>query len=60
MFRSLRPFANELETKTKVQSLFAAGFLLLVCDGLGNLPREDAEFFRFNARIFLEITPVDT
>jgi hypothetical protein len=52
--------ANELETKTKVKSLFAAGFLLLVCDGLGNLPREDAEFFRFSARIFLEITPIDT
>jgi hypothetical protein len=33
--------ANELETKAK--SLFAAGLLLLVCDGLGNLPREDAE-----------------
>jgi hypothetical protein len=42
--------ANELETKTKVKSLFAAGFLLLVCDGLGNLPRE----------YFLEITPIDT
>jgi hypothetical protein len=52
--------ANELETKTKVKSLFAGGFLLLVCDGLGNLPREDAEFFRFSARIFLEITPIDT
>ena len=52
--------ANELETKTKVKSLFAAGFLLLMCDGLGNLPCEDAEFFRFSARIFLEITPIDT
>jgi len=52
--------ANELETKTKVKSLFAAGFLLLACDGLGNLPREDADFFRFNARIFLKITPIDT
>jgi hypothetical protein len=52
--------ANELETKAKVKSLFAAGFLLSVCDGLGNLPREDAEFFRFSARIFLEITPIDT
>ena len=35
------------------------GFLLLVCDGFGNLPREDAEFFRFSARIFLEITLID-
>jgi hypothetical protein len=56
--RSLSPFANETETKTKVKSLFA-GFLLLACDGVGDLPREDAEFFRFNARIFLEITPID-
>ena len=52
--------ANEFETKTKVKSLFAAGFLLSVCDGLGNLPREDTEFFRFSARIFLEITSIDT
>ena len=52
--------ANELETKTKVKILSAAGFLLLVCDGFGNLPREDAKFFRFSARIFLEITPFDT
>jgi hypothetical protein len=52
--------ANELETETKVKSPFAAALLLLVCDGLGNLPREDAEFFRFSARIFLEITPIDT
>jgi hypothetical protein len=52
--------ANKLETKTKVKSLFAGGFPLLVCDGLGNLPREDAEFFRFSAPIFLEITPIDT
>jgi hypothetical protein len=52
--------ANALETKTKVKSLFAAGFFLLVCDGLGNLPRGDAEFFHFSARIFLEITPIDT
>jgi hypothetical protein len=59
MFRSLRPFANELERKTKVKSLFAAGFLLLACDGLGDLPREATEFFRFSARIFLEITPID-
>jgi hypothetical protein len=51
--------ANELETKTKVKSLFAEGFLLLGCDGLGNLPREDADFFRFSARIFLEITLID-
>ena len=52
--------ANEFETKTKVKSLFAAGFLLSVCDGLGNLSREDTEFFRFSARIFLEITSIDT
>jgi hypothetical protein len=52
--------ANELERKTKVKSLFAAGFLLSVCDGLGNLPREDAEFFHFSARIFREITPIGT
>jgi hypothetical protein len=57
--RSLRPFANELETKTKVKSLFA-GFLLLACDGVGDLPREDTEFFRFCARKFLEITRIDT
>ena len=57
-FRSLRPLANELETKTKVKSLFA-GFLLLACDGVGDLPRDGTEFFRFCARIFLEITPID-
>jgi hypothetical protein len=51
--------ANELETKTKVENLFAAGFLLLMCDGLSDLPREDAEFSRFSARIFLEIKPID-
>jgi hypothetical protein len=56
--RSLRPFANELETKTQVKSLFAAGSLLLACDGLGDLPLEDTESFRFCARIFLEITPI--
>jgi hypothetical protein len=52
--------ANELETKTKVKSRFAAGFLVLACDGLGDLPREDTKFFRFSARIFLEITPIGT
>jgi hypothetical protein len=53
-----RPFADEFETKTEVKSLFV-GLLLLACDGLGDPPREDTEFFRFNARIFLEITPID-
>ena|SRR5438132_498744 len=56
--RSLSPFANESETKTKVKSLFA-GFLLLTCDGVGDLPRERPEFFCFCARIFLEIRPID-
>jgi hypothetical protein len=51
--------ANELETKTKVKSLFTAGFLLLVCDALGDLPLEDTESFHFCARIFLEITRID-
>jgi hypothetical protein len=60
MFLSLRPLTNELETKTKVKSLFAASFLLSACDGLSNLPREEAEFFHFSARIFLEIPPIDT
>ena len=50
--------ASELETKTKVKSLFA-GFLLLACDGVGDLPRERPEFFCFCARILLEITPID-
>src|SRR5580704_7618303 len=48
---------NELETNAKVQRLFA-GFLFLACDGLGDPPCEDT-VFRFCARIFLEITPID-
>jgi hypothetical protein len=45
------PLANELETKTKVKSLFA-GFLLLASDGVGDLPREGAEFFAFAHEYF--------
>ena len=58
-FRSLRSLANELETNTKAKSLLG-GFLLLACDGVGDLPRDGTEFFRFCARIFSEITPIDS
>jgi hypothetical protein len=53
-----RLFADELETKMEVKILFA-DLLLLASDGLGDPSREDTEFFRLNARIFLEITPID-
>ena len=53
-----RPFADQLETKTEMKNLFE-GLIILACDGLGDSSREDTEFFRFNARIFLEITPID-
>ena len=57
--RSLRPFADELERKAAKKRLFA-GFFLLGCDDLGDLPREDREFFRFSGRMLLEISAVDT
>ena len=41
---SLPPIADESETKAEVKSLFA-GFFLLGCDDLGDLPREDTDFF---------------
>ena len=53
-----RPFADELETKMEVKSLFA-DLPPLASDGLGDPSREDTEFFRLNARIFLKITPID-
>ncbi len=53
-----RHFADELETKTKLKSLFA-GLLLLACNGLGDPSHEYTEFLRFSARIFLEIKPID-
>ena len=57
--RSQCPFADELERKAAVKSLFA-GFFLLGCDDSGDLPREDTEFFRFSARMLLENSAVDT
>ena len=56
--RSLPPITDESETKTEVKSLFA-GFFLLGCDDLGDLPREDTDFFRISTRIFLQILPID-
>jgi len=56
--RSLRAITDESETKTEVKSLFA-GFFLLGCDDLGDLPREDTDFFRISTRIFLQILPID-
>ena len=57
--RSLRLFADELEREAAIKGLIA-GSLLLVCDGFGDLPREDREFFRFSGRMLLEISAVDT
>ena len=57
--RSLRPFADELERKATMKRLFA-GFVLLACDGFGDLPRQDREFFRFSGRMLLEFSAVDT
>jgi hypothetical protein len=57
--RSLRLFADQLERKAAIRRLIG-GSLLLVCDGFGDLPREDREFFRFSARMLLEISVVDT
>jgi len=54
----VRPFADELETKTKVKSL-SAGLLLLMCNGLGDPSHEATAFLGFSARIFLEITRID-
>jgi|SRR6516164_2407431 hypothetical protein len=36
-----------------------SSFLLLACDGFGDVPRE-REFFPFSARMLLEISAVDT
>jgi hypothetical protein len=55
---SLRLLADELETKTEVQSLFVR-LLPLASDGLGDLSRGNRGFFRFSTRKFLEITPID-
>ena len=56
--RPPRRFAKELQPKTESEKFFA-GFLLLACDGLGDLPREDTESFRFSARM-QKISAVDT
>jgi hypothetical protein len=55
---SLRPLADELETKAEVKNLFAR-FLLLVSEGLGDLSLGNMEFFCFRTRKFLEITSID-
>ena len=55
---SLRPFADELETKAEVRN-FNARLLLLTCGGPGDLSRGNTKRFRLNARKFLEITPID-
>jgi hypothetical protein len=57
--RSLRPITDESEMKPEAKSLFA-GFFLLGCDDLGDLPREDTDFFRISTQIFLQISRIDT
>jgi hypothetical protein len=37
-----------------------SSFLLLACDGFGDVPREAGSFFPFSARTLLEISAVDT
>src|SRR5262249_19779946 len=56
---SLRLLADELETKAEVKNLIARLFPS-ACDGPGDLSRGNTEFFRFSARKFLAITPIDT
>jgi hypothetical protein len=57
MCRIARHVADEL--KMELKNLLA-GLLLLACNGLGDPSHEDTVFLRFSARIFLEITCIDT
>jgi hypothetical protein len=55
---SLRPLADELETKAKVKNLFAR-LLLLACGGLGDLSLGNIKVFCFDDSKISRVTAID-